>query len=128
MAPGTIWEKEQLEKEQVRALFVVGVTGIFAVVRLTRIGQTLTAEIGAKFKSFGVGNAIDVLIACWIGYLILMIPAVSDDLLNRALGQFGLRLAAAAKFFGYLCLAMGLISAFVVIVLVGYFRLVEIGP
>jgi hypothetical protein len=101
----SIWDKQQLAREQARAIFIIGVTGIFGMIRFADIGKSLSKS----FYLFTPIDVIDILIAHWIGYLIVMVFAVSEDI-------FGCRIANAARTLGYLFLVFGL---FVAVVAVG---------
>jgi hypothetical protein len=68
----TVWKPGELDREQVRVVCVFAVAGVIGVVRYLHMGETFAMSI----LSFGVVNFLDVLIAFWIGYLILIVFAL----------------------------------------------------
>jgi len=107
----TIWTKEDLARERTRAVFIVGVVGIFGIVRFTSIGQAFSKS----FNLLEPMNVIDILNGFLIAYLILMIFAVSEDIL-------GCTFARIARVLAYLALFFGFFMSILVLIIVNYFR------
>ncbi len=111
MTKQSIWTNKELAREQARGFFVAAVTAIFGVVRYANISESFS-------KGFQLSepiNILDFIIASWIGYLILMALALSDDIIPRPAAE-------AARIFGYLTFFFGLFIAVVALTVLIYVK------
>jgi hypothetical protein len=98
-----IWNKEEIARERLRALFVIAVVGIVAAARYFKILESFTM----RFELMDWVNVFDILIAFWIAYLVSMVFAISDDLFGFALGSYGRAFSFGAKIFGRMVFVVG---------------------
>lgn len=92
-----IWKKDELEREKFRALLVIAVVGTVIAARFFEVLPSFT-------KDFELMDWVDVLyifVLIWVGYLFLMVFAVSDDVLGSILGAYGRAISFFAKLFGH---------------------------
>jgi len=107
----TIWEDEELSKEEVRALFVIGVVGSLGVVRFAKIAESFSKS----FNLLEPINVIDILTGFLIAYLILMVFAISDDIVGCVIAEAARTSAYAVLFFGFL-------TTFAASIVINYFQ------
>lgn len=116
--PRSIWKKDELARERLRAIFVIAVVGIVAAARYFKILESFST----RFELLDWSNVFDILIAFWIAYLILMVFAISDDVFGAFLGAYGRAMSFGAKVAGLLAFFLGPFFTLAVAAYVGYLK------
>ena len=93
-----IWKKHELEREKLRAVLVIAVVGTFVAARFFEVLPSYTKD----FALMGWADVLYIFVLTWVGYLVLMVFAVSDDVLGSVFGAYGRAFTFFAKLLGHL--------------------------
>lgn len=117
-APNRVWKKDELERERSRAVLVIAIVGTVAAARFFEILPSFTKDL----YLLDWVDALYVLVVIWVGYIFLMVFAVSDDILGHLLGAYGRAISFYAKFFGHAAFIVAPFIAFLVALYVSWMK------